>query len=265
MMTIDKAFKLGFAFGKGYRYSLEKRGMAMDSWVTLQNKEGENYRVNLPGENPNSKNSEKKSENKPKHEPDNRSKFDGMSENTLALISKLSEEEKGKAKEYIRKQKERFANLPENLVRINIETMNSKIASFNRHYQDNDSDAKKRTEVMMHSVRDVLKNRLDELVKGKHKNYPPLGEKQKYFRSPQKVVRETEKAVAIKKDWDGITYKETQGGAIHKDDLIWLPKSRTTIKDGIVYGTEPWIANKGKIAMDYATDSAMVINSMLEM
>ena len=52
MMTIDKAFKLGFAFGKGYRYSLKKRGMAMDSWVTLQNKEGENYRVNLPGENP---------------------------------------------------------------------------------------------------------------------------------------------------------------------------------------------------------------------
>ena len=246
MMTIDKAFKFGFAFGKGYRYSLEKRGMAMDSWVTLQNKEGENYRVDLPGENPNG------SGNKSK-----RSKIDGMSENTLALISKLSDEEKGKAKEYIRKQKKRFANLPENLVRINIETMNSKIASFSRHYQDNDSDAKKRTEVMMHSVRDVLKNRLDELIKDKHKNYPPLGEKQKYFRSPQKVVRETEKAVAIKKDWDGITYKETQGGAIHKDDLIWLPKSRTTIKDGIVYGTEPWIANKGKIAMDS-------VNALLE-
>ena len=110
---------------------------------------------------------------------------------------------------------------------------------------------------MMHSVRDVLKNRLDELIKDKHKNYPPLGEKQKYLRSPQKVVRETEKAVAIKKDWDGITYKETQGGAIHKDDLIWLPKSRTTIKDGIVYGTEPWIANKGKIAMDS-------VNALLE-
>ena len=246
MMTIDKAFKLGVAFGKGYRYSLKKRGMAMDSWVTLQNKEGENYRVDLPGENPNG------SGNKSK-----RSKIDGMSENTLTLISKLSDEEKGKAKEYIRKQKERFANLPENLVRINIETMNSKIASFSRHYQDNDSDAKKRTEVMMHSVRDVLKNRLDELVKDKHKNYPPLGEKQKYLRSPQKVVRETEKAVAIKKDWDGITYKETQGGAIHKDDLIWLPKSRTTIKDGIVYGTEPWIANKGKIAMDS-------VNALLE-
>ena len=245
MMTIDKAFKLGFAFGKGYRYSLKKRGMAMDSWVTLQNKEGENYRVDLPGENPN------KSGNKSK------SGIDGMSENTLTLISKLSDEEKGKAKEYIRKQKERFANLPENLVRKNIETMDSKIASFSRHYKDNDSDAKKRTEVMMHSVRDVLKNRLDELVKGKHKNYPPLGEKQKYFRSPQKVVRETEKAVAIKKDWDGITYKETQGGAIHKDDLIWLPKSRTTIKDGIVYGTEPWIANKGKIAMDS-------VNALLE-
>ena len=245
MMTIDKAFKFGFAFAKGYRYSLKKRGMAMDDWVTLQNKEGENYRVNLPGENPN------KSGNKRK------SGIDGMSENTLTLISKLSDEEKGKAKEYIRKQKERFANLPENLVRINIETMNSKIASFSRHYKDNDSDAKKRTEVMMHSVRDVLKNRLDELVKGKHKNYPPLGEKQKYFRSPQKVVRETEKAVAIKKDWDGITYKETQGGAIHKDDLIWLPKSRTTIKDGIVYGTEPWIANKGKIAMDS-------VNALLE-
>lgn len=264
MMTIDKAFKLGFAFGKGYRNSLEKIGMAMDDWVTLQNKEGENYRVNLPGENPNRKDSEKKSENKPKHElkdkknePDNRGELDGMSENTLALIGKLSEEEKGKAKEYIRKQKERFANLPENLVRINIETMNSKIASFSRHYQDNDSDAKKRTEVMMHSVRDVLKNRLDALVKDKHKNYPPLGEKQKYLRSPQKVVRETEKAVAIKKDWDGKTYKETQGGAIHKDDLIWLPKSRTTIKDGIVYGTEPWIANKGKIAMDS-------VNALLE-
>lgn len=247
MMTIDKAFKFGFAFGKGYSYSLKKRGgMAMDDWVTLQNKEGENYRVNLPGENPNG------SGNKSK-----RSKIDGMSENTLTLISKLSDEEKGKAKEYIRKQKERFANLPENLVRKNIETMDSKIASFSRHYKDNDSDAKKRTEVMMHSVRDVLKNRLDELVKGKQKNYPPLGEKQKYFRSPQKVVRETEKAVAIKKDWDGITYKETQGGAIHKDDLIWLPKSRTTIKDGIVYGTEPWIANKGKIAMDS-------VNALLE-
>ena len=246
MMTIDKAFKFGFAFGKGYRYSLKKRGMAMDSWVTLQNKEGENYRVDLPGENPNG------SGNKSK-----RSKIDGMSENTLTLISKLSDEEKGKAKEYIRKQKERFANLPENLVRKNIETMDSKIASFSRHYKDNDSDAKKRTEVMMHSVRDVLKNRLDELVKGKHKNYPPLGEKQKYFRSPQKVVRETEKAVAIKKDWDGITYKETQGGAVHKDNLIWLPKSRTTIKDGIVYGTEPWIANKGKIAMDS-------VNALLE-
>ena len=246
MMTIDKAFKLGVAFGKGYRYSLKKRGMAMDSWVTLQNKEGENYRVDLPGENPNG------SGNKSK-----RSKIDGMSENTLTLISKLSDEEKGKAKEYIRKQKERFANLPENLVRKNIETMDSKIASFSRHYKDNDSDAKKRTEVMMHSVRDVLKNRLDELIKDKHKNYPPLGEKQKYLRSPQKVVRETEKAVAIKKDWDGITYKETQGGAIHKDDLIWLPKSRTTIKDGIVYGTEPWIANKGKIAMDS-------VNALLE-
>lgn len=247
MMTIDKAFKFGFAFGKGYSYSLKKRGgMAMDDWVTLQNKEGENYRVNLPGENPNG------SGNKSK-----RSKIDGMSENTLTLISKLSDEEKGKAKEYIRKQKERFANLPENLVRKNIETMDSKIASFSRHYKDNDSDAKKRTEVMMHSVRDVLKNRLDELVKGKQKNYPPLGEKQKYLRSPQKVVRETEKAVAIKKDWDGITYKETQGGAIHKDDLIWLPKSRTTIKDGIVYGTEPWIANKGEIAMDS-------VNALLE-
>ena len=264
MMTIDKAFKLGFAFGKGYSYSLEKIGMAMDDWVTLKNKEGENYRVNLPGENPNRKDSEKKSENKPKHElkdkhdpKTGRVMIDGMSENTLALISKLSDEEKEKAKEYIRKQTERFANLPENLVRINIETMNSKIASFSRHYQDNDSDAKKRTEVMMHSVRDVLKNRLDELVKGKHKNYPPLGEKQKYLRSPQKVVRETEKAVAIKKDWDGITYKETQGGTIHKDDLIWLPKSRTTIKDGIVYGTEPWIANKGEIAMDS-------VNALLE-
>lgn len=257
MMTINKAFKLGFAFGKGYSYSLEKRGMAMDDWVTLQNKEGENYRVNLPGENPNKKDSEKKSENKPKHEPDNRSKFDGMSENTLALIGKLSDEEKGKAKEYIRKQKERFANLPENLVRINIETMNSKIASFSRHYKDDDSDAKKRKEVMMHSVRDVLKNRLDELLEDKHRNYPPLGEKQKYFRSPQKVVRETEKAVAIKKDWNGKTYKEMPSGAIYKDDLIWLPKSRTTIKDGIVYGTEPWIANKGKIAMDS-------VNALLE-
>lgn len=260
MMTIDKAFKFGFAFGKGYSYSLEKRGMAMDDWVTLQNKEGENYRVNLPGENPNKKDSEKKSENKPKHEPDNRSKFDGMSENTLALIGKLSDEEKGKAKEYIRKQKERFANLPENLVRTNIETMNSKIASFSRHYKDDDSDAKKRKEVMMHSVRDVLKNRLDELLEDKHRNYPPLGEKQKYFRSPQKVVRETEKAVAIKKDWNGKTYKEMPSGAfgaLYKDDLIWLPKSRTTIKDGIVYGTEPWIANKGKIAMDS-------VNALLE-
>ena len=254
MMTIDKAFKLGFAFGKGYRYSLKKRGMAMDSWVTLQNKEGENYRVDLPGENPNKSGNKSKSGGR-----EQRSKIDGMSENTLTLISKLSDEEKGKAKEYIRKQKERFANLPENLVRKNIETMDSKIASFSRHYKDNNSDAKKRTEVMMHSVRDVLKNRLDELVKGKQKNYPPLGEKQKYLRSPQKVVRETEKAVAIKKDWDGITYKETQGGAIHKDDLIWLPKSRTTIKDGIVYGTEPWIARNGKLAMDSA------INSMLEM
>ena len=65
---IEKAFKLGFAFGKGYSYSLSKRGMAMDSWGTLQNKEGENYRVDLPGDNPNRKDSEKKSENKPKHE-----------------------------------------------------------------------------------------------------------------------------------------------------------------------------------------------------
>lgn len=66
--------------------------------------------MDLPGENPNG------SGNKSK-----RSKIDGMSENTLTLISKLSDEEKGKAKEYIRKQKERFANLPENLVRKNME------------------------------------------------------------------------------------------------------------------------------------------------
>ena len=58
---IEKAFKLGFAFGKGYRYSLSKRGMAMDDWVTLQNKEGENYRVNLPGENPNESGNKSKS------------------------------------------------------------------------------------------------------------------------------------------------------------------------------------------------------------
>lgn len=242
----DKAYRLGQAYAIGYQ-------MAQDDWVTLENKEGEQYRVNLPGDNPNKKDESKKAD-KPKSD----SRIDGISENTRSMINKLSSEDKEKAKEYIRQQKERFSTHPENLVRMNIETINKKIDAFARKYKGDDSDAKRRTEALMHSVKDVLQNRLDALVKEKHKDYPSLGSaNQKYLRSPQRVVRETEKAVAIRKNWDGKTYTETSGGAIYKDDLLWLPKARTTIKDGVVYGTEPWIANKGRIAMDS-------VNALLE-
>ena len=50
---IEKAFNLGKAFRAGMDYALRKRGIAMDDWVTLKDKEGEYYHVDLPGENPN--------------------------------------------------------------------------------------------------------------------------------------------------------------------------------------------------------------------
>ena len=47
-----RAFNLGMAFRAGMDYGMKRR-IAQDDWVTLQNKEGEYYRVDLPVENPN--------------------------------------------------------------------------------------------------------------------------------------------------------------------------------------------------------------------
>lgn len=58
----EKAFNLGYAFAMGMKQA--KRGIAMDGWVTLQNKEGENYHVDLPGENPNQSSNESKKTHK---------------------------------------------------------------------------------------------------------------------------------------------------------------------------------------------------------
>ena len=252
MMTIDKAFKFGFAFGKGYRYSLKKRGMAMDSWVTLQNKEGENYRVDLPGENPNG------SGNKSK-----RSKID-----------ELSDEEKGKAKEsLIAKMKQSETGQIEHNGRkywIEQEWAGESYEQQAENILKKDEEFRKRDA------------EIKELIKGRPGKLP---EKQKYLRVPVKVSRETEKAVAIpnpvyesakesinesknrgarQSAWMNLSDEEREAWK-NKKSLLWLPKSRTTIKDGVVYGTEPWIARNGRLIMDYATDSAMVINSMLEM
>lgn len=59
-----KAFDCGRAFRAGMDYALKKRGFALDDWVTLKDKEGEYYHVDLPGENPNKKDSKQKSDKK---------------------------------------------------------------------------------------------------------------------------------------------------------------------------------------------------------
>lgn len=242
MMTIDKAFKSGFAFGRGYRYSLKKRGMAMDSWVTLKNKEGENYRVDLPGENPNQ--SSKKADSK---------KSDKES-----LIAKMKQSETGQIEHNGRKYW-----IEQEWAGESYEQQAENILKKDEEFRKRDAEIK-------------------ELIKGRPGKLP---EKQKYLRVPVKVSRETEKAVAIpnpvyesakesinesknrgarQSAWMNLSDEEREAWK-NKKSLLWLPKSRTTIKDGIVYGTEPWIARNGRLIMDYATDSAMVINSMLEM
>ena len=242
MMTIDKAFKFGFAFGKGYRYSLKKKGMAMDSWVTLQNKEGENYRVDLPGENPNQ--SSKKADSK---------KSDKES-----LISKMKQSETGQIEHNGRKYW-----IEQEWAGESYEQQAENILKKDEEFRKRDAEIK-------------------ELIKGRPGKLP---EKQKYLRVPVKVSRETEKAVAIpnpvyesakeqinesknrgarQSAWINLSTEEREAWK-NKKSLLWLPKSRTTIKDGVVYGTEPWIARNGRLIMDHATDSAMVINSMLEM
>lgn len=59
-----KAFDCGRAFRAGMDYALKRRGFALDDWVTLKDKEGEYYHVDLPGENPNKKASKPKSDKK---------------------------------------------------------------------------------------------------------------------------------------------------------------------------------------------------------
>ena len=263
MMTIDKAFKFGFAFGKGYRYSLKKRGMAMDSWVTLQNKEGENYRVDLPGENPNG------SGNKSK-----RSKIDGMSEKSPKLLQpKKADSKKSDKESLIAKMKQSETGQIEHNGRkywIEQEWAGESYEQQAENILKKDEEFRKRDA------------EIKELIKGRPGKLP---EKQKYLRVPVKVSRETEKAVAIpnpvyesakesinesknrgarQSAWMNLSDEEREAWK-NKKSLLWLPKSRTTIKDGVVYGTEPWIARNGRLIMDYATDSAMVINSMLEM
>lgn len=63
---IEKAFEIGRAFRLGMNYALRKRGFAFDDFVTLHNKEGDPYVVDLPGDNPNNSKKElsKKSETK---------------------------------------------------------------------------------------------------------------------------------------------------------------------------------------------------------
>lgn len=58
-MNTEKAFKIGLAFAKGLR--ADKYKMAMDDWVTMKDKNGENYHVDLAGGNPNKINSFKES------------------------------------------------------------------------------------------------------------------------------------------------------------------------------------------------------------
>lgn len=48
-----KAFDCGRAFRAGMDYAMKRRGFALDDWVTLKDKQGEYYHVDLPGENPN--------------------------------------------------------------------------------------------------------------------------------------------------------------------------------------------------------------------
>jgi len=209
----ERAFKLGYAFAMGMKQA--KRGMAMDGWVTLQNKEGENYHVDLPGENPNSGNESKKTHK--------------------SLADKI-----------------RNAN-------------GGTFEHEGKTYQAQ-SDPEKQAKSIIERQEQI-------------KNRPKIPEKQRYLKFPVKVSRETEKAVAIpnpiyesakeqineskfrsarQSAWMNLSYKEREAWE-NKETLLWLPKSRTTIKDGVVYGTEPWIAKNGWLAMDSA------INSMLEM
>lgn len=233
----ERAFKLGYAFAMGMRQA--KRGMAMDGWVTLQNKEGENYHVDLPGENPNQSSNESKKADSKKSDKD-------------SLIAKIKESRTGQIEHNGRKYWTTAYEFVEPY-----ESQAERILKQDAEYQ----------------------KKADEIAKLKRNRPDKLPEKQRYLKVPVKVSRETEKAVAIpnpvyesakeqinesknrgarQSAWINLSTEEREAWK-NRQSLLWLPKSRTTVKDGIVYGTEPWIARNGKLAMDSA------INSMFEM
>lgn len=195
----EKAFRLGYAFAMGMKQA--KRGLAMDSWVTLKNKEGENYRVDLPGENPNQ-----------------------SSKNTSE--SKKADSHKSLA------DKIRGAN-------------GGTFEHEGKTYQAQ-SDPEKQAKSIIERQEQI-------------KNRPNIPEGQKYLRNPLKVVRRSDKAYAVENplyksaqaaakrgDYKELTYKEREA-LKNRQSLIWIPKSRATVKDGTVYGMEGWIAKKGDI------------------
>lgn len=304
----DKAFKLGYAFAMGMRQA--KRGMAQDSWVTLQNKEGENYRVDLPGENPNST----KSQKSPVTAVGSMAKIKTKED----FLNKGRYWERGSIKrQYFSDRDLRHAiGLEAKTDKyggiVGTATLNGKeitpqeahklIGELNRSYVENGE---------LHTNSEKLKdwyNRLkgdnpgrskqqEAVEKGRaerHKDHPKLeSDKQRYLRYPLEVKKETEKAVAVEnplfREWmearsayrrgDYNEIGTKQQALLHERGLrkkfkfkydenkedyeyVWIPKSRSTIKDGYLYGTEPWLADKHEIAMD----SAMaVINALLEM
>ena len=269
----DKAFKLGYAFAMGMKYAKANPGFASDDkWITVKPngpdhkgspvKIDDNGRVQagMGGKFIGQKISEtRRSFTGPKSpkllQP---KKADSKKSDKESLIAKMKQSETGQIEHNGRKYW-----IEQEWAGESYEQQAENILKKDEEFRKRDAEIK-------------------ELIKGRPGKLP---EKQKYLRVPVKVSRETEKAVAIpnpvyesakesinesknrgarQSAWMNLSDEEREAWK-NKKSLLWLPKSRTTIKDGVVYGTEPWIARNGRLIMDYATDSAMVINSMLEM
>lgn len=263
----DKAFKLGYAFAMGMKYAKANPGFASDDkWITVKPngpdhkgspvKIDDNGRVQagMGGKFTGQKISEtRRSFTGPKSpkllQP---KKADSKKSDKDALIAKIKESRTGQIEHNGRKYWTTAYEFVEPY-----ESQAERILKEDAEYQ----------------------KKADEIAKLKKNRPEKLPEKQRFLKVPVKVSRETEKAVAIpnpvyesakeqineskfrsarQSAWMNLSYKEREAWK-NKETLLWLPKSRTTIKDGVVYGTEPWIAKNGWLTMDSA------INSMLEM
>lgn len=223
---IEKAFKLGFAFGKGYSYSLKKKGMAMDDWVTLEDKEGVPYKVNLPGENPNKQLKSGKSDRKP--ESKKASRIENMSS------SQINEEIKKTQKKIQDLQKKIDGN-----IRIDSDLQKSFPlgrggsgwnASEKRQYSKNiESSVKKAKEAQMAiKEREGLEKRLTNLEKAKSETSKTgMTQSQAKQASEKKVLENAGKSLAWK-----VTQKQSRDVYGYKPRIIEAGRYKIQGSDG---------------------------------